>query len=67
MREEQAASPKRPSKHESNTTTAGITEWYDRNGKKTMEGEKNGLNRGKSTIKQGMALERSKPINEGKL
>ena len=39
-----------------------MTEWYARNGNKTMEGVKNGLKGEKTTIKQGLALERSKPI-----
>ena len=57
---------KRPSKHRSNNTTAATAEWYGRNGSKIMEGVKNGLKRGKPTIKQGPALERSKPIKNGK-
>ena len=57
---------KRPSRHESNNTTIGIEKWYGRNGNKIIEGAKNGLKRGKPTIKQGLALERSKPIKNGK-
>ena len=53
---------KRPNKHGSNNTTAGMVEWYGRNGNKTTEGAKNGLKGEKSTINQGPALERSKPI-----
>ena len=40
----------------------GMAEWYARNGNKTMEGVKNRLKGEKTTIKQGLALERSKPI-----
>ena len=36
-------------------------------GNKITEGVKNGLKRGKPIIKQGPALERSKPIKNGKL
>ena len=57
---------KRPSKHGSNNTTAGIAEWHCRNGSKIMEGAKSGLKREKPAIKQGPALERSKPIKNGK-
>ena len=57
---------KRPSKHRSNNTTTGIAERYDRNGSKIMKEAKNGLKRGKPTIKQGPALERSKPIKNEK-
>ena len=39
-----------------------MVEWYDRNDNKTTEGAKNGLKGEKPTIKQGPALERSKPI-----
>jgi len=39
-----------------------MIEWYGRNGNKTMERVKNGLKGEKPTIKQGSALERSKPI-----
>jgi len=39
-----------------------MTEWYGRNGNKTTERAKNGLKGEKPTIKQGSALERSKPI-----
>ena len=67
MREEQVVGPKRSSKHESNNTTAGITKWYDRKGNKTTKGAKDGLKREKPTIKQGLALEKSKPIKNGKL
>ena len=66
MREEQVAGLKRPSKHRSNNTTAGIAEWYNRKGNKTMEGAEDGLKREKPTIKQGPALEKSKPIKNGK-
>ena len=58
---------KRPNKHGSNNTTARIAEWYNRNGSKITERAKNGLKRGKPTIKQGPALERSKPIKNEKL
>ena len=54
---------KRPNKHRSNNTMVGTTEGY---GSKIMEGAKNGLKRGKLTIKQGLALERSKTIKNGK-
>ena len=57
---------KRPSKHGSNYTTAGITKWCGKNGSKITKGAKNGLKREKPTIKQGLALERSKPIKNGK-
>ena len=62
LRDEHATGPKEPNKHRSNNTTVGIAEWYDRDGSKITDGAKNGLKRGKSTIKQGPALERSKPI-----
>ena len=62
MREEQAAGPKRPSKHRSNNTTIGIVESYDENGNKTTEGTEDGLKREKPAIKQGLALERSKLV-----
>ena len=55
---------KRPNKHRSNNTTAGITEWHSRNGSKIMEGAMSGLKKEKSTIKQGPAFERSKAINQ---
>ena len=55
---------KRPNKHGSNNTTAGITEWYGRNGSKIMEGATSGLKKEKSTIKQGPAFEKSKAINQ---
>ena len=58
--------PKRSSKHESNNTTAGIAKWYDRKGNKTTKGAKDGLKKEKPTIKQGLALEKSKPIKNGK-
>ena len=45
---------------------AGIAEWYDRNDNKITERAKNWLKRGKPTIKQGLTLERSKPIKNGK-
>ena len=67
LREEQVTGPKRPSKHGSNNITTRIIEWYGRNGNKITKGAKNGLKRGKSTIKQGLALERSKSIKEGRL
>ena len=57
---------KRPSKHESNNTTTGIVKWYGKSDSKITERAKNGLKRGKPTIKQGLALERSKSIKNGK-
>ena len=45
---------------------AGIVEWYGRNGNKIIVGAKNGLKMGKLTIKQGPALERSKPVKNVK-
>ena len=45
---------------------ARIAEWYSRNGNKITEGAKNGLKRGKPTIRQGLALERSKPVKNKK-
>ena len=39
-----------------------MVEWYGKNGNKTTEGAKNGLKGENPTIKQGLALERSKPI-----
>ena len=58
---------KRPSKHMSNYTTAEIAKWHGKNGNKITEGVKSGLKREKPAIKQGLALERSKPIKNGKL
>ena len=55
-----------PSKHVSNDTMTEMAEWYGRNGNKITEWVKNGLKRGEPTIKQGPALERSKPIQNGK-
>ena len=66
MREEHATGPKKASKHGPNNTTAGTIKWYGRNDSKITEGAKNGLKRGKPTIKQGPTLERSKPIKNGK-
>ena len=57
---------KTPSKHRSNNTTTGIVKWCGRNDSKITKGAKNGLKREKPTIKQGLALERSKPIKNGK-
>ena len=44
-----------------------MAKWYGRNGNKITEGAKNGLKGENPTIKQGPALERSKPIKKGKL
>ena len=44
-----------------------MTEWFGRNDNKTTEGAKNGLKGEKPTIKQGPALERSKPIKNERL
>ena len=57
---------KTPSKHRSNNTTTGIVKWCGRNDSKITKGAKNGLKREKPTIKQGLALERSKPIKNEK-
>ena len=46
---------------------AGMTEWYGRNDNKTTEGAKNGLKGKKPMIKQGIALEKSKPIKNERL
>ena len=67
LREEHAASPKKPSKHRPNNTTVEMVGWYGKKGNKITEGLKNGLKRGKPIIKQGPTLERSKPIKKGKL
>ena len=67
MREEHAAGPKEASKHMPNNTTVGMVGWYGKKGNKITKGVKNGLKRGKPIIKQGPALERSKPIKKGKL
>ena len=52
---------KRPNKHGSNNTIAGIIEWHGRNASRFMEGAKSRLRREKPTIKQGPALKGSKP------
>ena len=57
---------KRPNKHGSNNTTAEIVGWHGKNGSRITEGVKSGLKRGKPIIKQGPALERSKPIKNEK-
>ena len=57
---------KTPSKHGSNNTTTGIVKWCGRNDSKITKGAKNGLKRGKPIVEQGPALERSKPIKNGK-
>ena len=57
---------KKPNKHGSYNTTTEIAEWHGRNGSRIMEGTKSGLKRGKPTIKQGPALEKSKPIKNEK-
>ena len=67
LREEHAAGPKEASKHRPNNTTVEMAGWYGKKGNKITEGLKNGLKRGKPIIKQGPALERSKPIKKGKL
>ena len=46
---------------------AGMTEWYGRNDNKNTEGAKNGLKGKKPMIKQGPALEKSKPIKNERL
>ena len=51
---------KRPSKHGSNYTMIGITEWHGRNVSKFTVGAKSGLKREKPTIKQGPTLKGSK-------
>ena len=66
LREEHAASPKEAQQAQVKNTTTGIVEWYNRNGSKIMKEAKNGLKRGKPTIKHGPALERSKPIKNEK-
>ena len=62
LREEHAAGPKKASKHRPNNTMVEMVGWYGKKGNKITEGLKNGLKRGKPIIKQGPALERSKPI-----
>ena len=57
---------KRSNKYGSNNTIAKIVGWHGRNGSRITEGAKSGLKRGKPIIKQGPALERSKPIKNEK-
>ena len=45
--------------HRPSNTTAGITEWHDKNASKFTEEAKNGLKREKLTIRQGPVHEKS--------